>query len=50
MNIVLRKMALLEAELNSREEAARIQGFTTDVIDRDFKERLTNLMDKVRTI
>ena len=38
-------------ELNNiREEEAKIAGYTTDPNDRDFRERVTKLMDRVRLI
>ncbi len=50
MNLAVRKLAMLEKSLAEREEAARIQGFTTVTIDSDFKKRVTDLMDKIRVI
>lgn len=50
MNIALRKLAMLEKSILEKEEEARIQGYTTNVIDSDFKNRITTLMDKVRVI
>jgi len=50
MNLALRKLALLEKTYAEQEEAARIQGYTTVPFDRDFKEKISNLMDKVRVI
>ncbi len=50
MNITLRKLALLEKNILEKEEAARIQGYTSCAIDNDMKRRITDLMDRVRTI
>jgi hypothetical protein len=50
MNIVLRKMALLEEKMIKVEEDAKIQGYCTTPIDLDFKRRVTDLMDRVRVI
>ena len=50
MNITLRKLAMIEKSIAEREEAAKIQGYSTNVVDADFKNRITTLMDKVRTI
>lgn len=50
MNITVRKLALLEKTFAEQEEAARIQGYTTNVIDTNFKRRVTDLMDKIRVI
>ena len=41
MNIALRKLAMLEKSILEKEEEARIQGYTTNVIDSDFKNRIT---------
>ena len=50
MNIALRKLAMLEKEFIQREEAARIEGYTTSPIDCEFKNKITKLMDQVRVI
>ncbi len=47
MNLAYRKLAMIEKEFIAREEAARIEG-TTCPIDRDFKNRITRLLDQVR--
>ncbi len=49
MNIALRKLAMIEQEMIRREESARLDGFTCP-IDHALKDRITKLMDKVRTI
>ena len=40
----------MEKNIIEKEEAAKIQGYTTDVIDSDFRNRLTTLLDKVRVL
>ena len=50
MNIAIRKLAMLESNMAKMEEKARLDGFTTKVIDNDLKDRITKLMDKVRSI
>ena len=50
MNIAIRKLALLDKNLIEREEAARMEGYTTSPIDTAFREKVTRLMDKVRVI
>ena len=50
MNLAVRKLAMLEKSIYEREEIARTQGYSTDVVDADFKRRVTELMDKVRII
>lgn len=50
MNLAIRKLAMLEKDLIAREEAARLEGFSTCPIDQDFKNRITELMDKVRVL
>ncbi len=49
MSIALRKLAMIEKEMIQREEAARLDGFTNP-IDNGLRERITKLMDKVRTL
>ena len=48
MNLAIRKLALIEKDMNYKEENARVYGYSTCDIDRDLKERITELMDKVR--
>lgn len=50
MTLVYRKLALLEESMKAREEEARINGYTDNTIDKDFQNRLTNLMEKVRLL
>ena len=50
MTIALRKLALLEKNLEKREEQARIAGYVTSPVDSDFKEQVSKLMEKVRRI
>ncbi len=50
MNLVYRKLAMLEQTLEHNEEMARINGYTTDCVDREFKNRVTNLLNQVRVI
>ncbi len=48
MNIALRKLALLESQMRQKEEEAKIAGYTTSPVDKELKDRITKLMDKVR--
>ena len=48
MNITLRKLALLESKMAQKEEEAKIAGYSTSPVDRELKDRITKLMDKVR--
>lgn len=50
MNITFRKLAMLEQNMIEKEELAKFQGLSTCPIDYNFKERLTTLMDKVRSL
>lgn len=50
MNITFRKLAMLEQNMIEKEELAKFQGLSTCPIDSNFKERLTTLMDKVRSL
>ena len=47
MNLAYRKLAMLEKDFIAREEAAKIDGVSCP-IDRDFKEKITKLLDQVR--
>ena len=48
MNIVYRKLAMIERDLIAREEAARIDGSITCPINHDLKNKITKLLDQVR--
>lgn len=50
MNIAVRKLALLEKSLIEREEANRIEGYASSPVDVAFREKVTQLMDKVRVL
>lgn len=50
MNLMLRKLAMLEKNLLERAERARIQGYSTNVIESELKERVTSLINTVRVI
>ena len=50
MNLVLRKMALLEQEMIEKENAAKFNGMTNSFVDKDLQDKITKLMDKVRMI
>lgn len=50
MNLVLRKMALLEQEMIEKENEAKFNGMTSSFVDKDLQNRITKLMDKVRMI
>ena len=50
MNLAIRKLAMLEKSLIAREEEAKIAGFSTSPADREFRQKVTVLMDKVRLI
>ena len=50
MNIATRKLAMLEKIYKEQEEAQRIQGYTTNCIDNDMRNRVVNLMNRIRTL
>ncbi len=50
MNIAMRKLAMLEKDLIQREQAAKLDGYTSSPVDPAFREKITKLMDKVRVI
>ena len=39
-----------ERSILKKEEMARIQGYSTNVVDSEFKVRITNLVNKVRAL
>ena len=50
MNIAIKKLAMLEKEFIRREEDAKVSGLDSCPIDRDLKNKITELMDKVRLL
>ena len=50
MNVVLRKMALLEKNILEKEREAELEGYTTSPVDPVCREKVFQLMEKVRTI
>lgn len=48
MNLAFRKLAMLEKEIIAKEEAAKIDGYTSAPIDKEFKSKITKLLDQVR--
>ena len=50
MSLTLRKLAMLEKSFAEREEAARIDDYTSCPVDKDLEDRVKALMEKVRTI
>ncbi len=50
MTIALRKLALLEKNLEKQVEEAHLDGYTTSPIDYELKEKISKLMEKVRMV
>lgn len=50
MNIAIRKLALLEKAIEEQEERSRLDGYTTSPIDPEFKQRVSDLMLKVKFV
>lgn len=50
MTIALRKLALLEKNLEEREEQSRLEGYVSSPIDTDLKEKISKLMEKVKMV
>lgn len=50
MNVAVRKLAMLEKAMAQQEENARIQGYTSNVVDSTLKKNVTELMDKIRVL
>ena len=50
MTIALRKLALLEKNLEKQEEEARLEGYATSPVDYALKEKITKLMEKAKLI
>lgn len=50
MNIAIRKLAMLEKSMAEKVEEARVQGYSTCPIDREFQKKVNDIMDRVRVI
>ena len=50
MNLAIRKLAMLEKEMIEREEAARLEGYTSCPVNSQLKSQITSIMDKVRAL
>jgi len=50
MTKVYRKLALLEQVLDQSEQRESVNGYVTNVNDKNLKNRVTALMDKVRSL
>lgn len=48
MSLAMRKLAMLEKDYIAREEAAKLDGYTTSPVDREFREKISKVLDKVR--
>ena len=48
MNIMYRKLAMLEKDIQKREEAVWIHGYSTKPVDTDLKNRVTWLLEQVK--
>lgn len=50
MNIALRKIALIEKQMEEQEEEIKTLGYCSTPFDQEFKRKISYLMDKVRDI
>ena len=50
MNLAIRKLAMLEKNIAQKEEESRLDGYSTNIVDQEFKNRITTLMNKIRSI
>ena len=50
MNVTVRKLAMLQKNLEQMEERSRIEGYTTYPVDSELKRRVNELMSKIRVI
>lgn len=48
MNIALRKLAMIERNIEEQEERAKIDGYVSCPVDAEFKEKISRLMEQVR--
>lgn len=50
MNIATRKLAMLEKIYQEQEVAQKLEGYTTNCIDNDMRDRVVSLMNRIRTL
>ena len=50
MNIAMRKLAMLEKDLEDKEEKARVDGFASCPINIHLQRQVKDLMDKIRVV
>ncbi len=50
MNVAVRKLAMLEKSILKKEEIAKIEGYVSSPVDPVFKEKVIQLMDRVRVL
>ena len=50
MNLTLRKLAMLEKNLIAKEEAGKVQGFATPPEDVILREKLSDILNRVRVL
>ncbi|MBR6126258.1 hypothetical protein IKQ21_01085 [bacterium] len=50
MNIALRKLVMLDKEFTKREEAAKLEGFSSCPFDPIFREKVSKVVDQIRYI
>ena len=48
MNIAIRKLALLEKKIEEQEELKRIEGYVTNTIDNELRQRVSEIILKVK--
>ena len=48
MNLMMRKMKLLEESMKAREKFARLEDITISPIDRDLQERAAKILEKIQ--
>lgn len=50
MSLAMRKLVMLEKDFIAREEAARLEGYSSCPIDKEFRAKITKVLDKIRYI
>lgn len=48
MNLTYRKLAMLEKEFITREEANKINGTETNYVDNDFRAKIAEVLEKLK--
>ena len=50
MAFAFKKLCMLEKIIEEQEKESVVQGYTTSPVDKEFRDKIQKLMEKVRTV